>query len=784
MVLITLTLIGAASFAQEWRKEQQASTTKIVSSEALRLHGRVGSDVRAMMGAGAKVMTDSTTGATTLSFSLSQPFKREGEPIAQINAYSASLPTNLRNLGYEAVLSANNMSGSTSTVIITSKNGSLVNSNEGAYDVTTFYHPQGLTPNSIVANIYCNKRSDSVGDLVVFGSSDLNTGNVASATCAATGGATSVVGNYCVHTFTSSGTFTLSSAKSVEVLVVAGGGAGGTDRGGGGGAGGLVYNPSFAVAPGTVTVTVGAGGIKSPVDSSKGGNGGNSVFGSLTAIGGGGGGSENIAYGSSGGSGGGNAYPGAGVPGTGTSGQGNNGGIGLDSYPTSRATGGGGGAGSAGLGGGVVPNGGYGRSYSISGTSVYYAGGGGGGSANLGGGGPGAGAGGIGGGGNGGPTSGPGSDATPNTGGGGGGGGSADSNGRGGNGGSGIVIVRYPASSPAPSSIGYYYAVNYSEPGGRSYIRNYYAPSNSSATMQVTYPDNTLLYFESIFSPNAAQNRTSIHYTKSSSGALILPFDTNATGVVRDYSLFKESVTLANGSNTPEWRSDCSRGGCYYFDGTGNYMYVPGGVALTGAEIPLPLGSERIADPWFESFTGTSDLKDIVNDGAPDTWYSWGTQGTNNFDIVEAVSGANAQSYVSARISTIRSASTARLYTTVSKISPSTAYTLSFWSKDTGFPGRYTLQINNTCLAANGVWTDACNSFFLTTHSSTYTQNYLEFTTPAGTAYQDLTISFYGGSQPGAVYYDSASLKQSTGFNGGFESYYTEGGTASAGPVQ
>ena len=96
MVLITLTLIGAASFAQEWRKSQQASTTKITSIEGL--HGRIGSDVRAMMGAGAKVSTDNTTGATTLSLSLTQPFKREGDPIAQVGAYSTSLPSNLRKV--------------------------------------------------------------------------------------------------------------------------------------------------------------------------------------------------------------------------------------------------------------------------------------------------------------------------------------------------------------------------------------------------------------------------------------------------------------------------------------------------------------------------------------------------------------------------------------------------------------------------------------------------------------------------------------------------------------
>ena len=244
---------------------------------------------------------------------------------------------------------------------------------------------------------------------------------------------------------------------SVEVLVVAGGGGGGCDRAGGGGAGGLIYNSAFSVNPGTaLTVTVGGGGAGGTNDTTKGTNGSNSVFGSLTAIGGGGGGSESNAGGTAGGSGGGGAYS-DGTGGAGTSGQGFAGGTGRSSFPPGRAPGGGGGAGEAGQNGsqsitpsGAGARGGNGLQYSISGTATYYAGGGGAGSNIDGTGGPGAGAGGLGGGGTGGVTwsaspngaAGNGSPGTPNTGGGGGGGTTADS-GVGGAGGSGIVIVRY-----------------------------------------------------------------------------------------------------------------------------------------------------------------------------------------------------------------------------------------------------------------------------------------------------------------------------------------------------
>jgi len=257
-----------------------------------------------------------------------------------------------------------------------------------------------------------------------------------------------------------SSNYTLSN---VEVLVVAGGGGGGTNgsgndiAGGGGGAGGLVYNSSYNVTPGSaITVTVGNGGGTSqntvPTASQ------NSVFDTITVVGGGrGAGYAGGAYftPTSGGSGGGGTY--ANNSGAdGTTGQGNKGGRGTSSsVPGAYAGGGGGGAGQSGentnrLGKGG--DGGDGLPFSISGSLIYYAGGGGGGtgyqnqSYRL------AGKGGRGGGGNGSDVA-NGRPAVPNTGGGGGGAGNAGgapySNGFGGAGGSGVVIVRYPGPQKA-----------------------------------------------------------------------------------------------------------------------------------------------------------------------------------------------------------------------------------------------------------------------------------------------------------------------------------------------
>ena len=247
----------------------------------------------------------------------------------------------------------------------------------------------------------------------------------------ATGGTVTEAGGYRIHTFTTSGTFTVNTGlSSVEVLTVAGGGGGGFDVGGGGGGGGLVYNPTYAVSNGAITVTVGAGGAGAVNGSVRGANGNNSVFGTITAIGGGGGGSySTLLSGSVGGSGGGGGsiIGTQGVGGAGTAGQGNAGGNAQSGFSGTYGLGGGGGGAGAPASG---ANGGNGLAYSISGTSTYYAGGGATSDDNSGSAGtPGLGGGGV--------TK---ANGTVNTGGGGGGAGNPNT---GGNGGSGIVIVRY-----------------------------------------------------------------------------------------------------------------------------------------------------------------------------------------------------------------------------------------------------------------------------------------------------------------------------------------------------
>ena len=264
----------------------------------------------------------------------------------------------------------------------------------------------------------------------------------------ATGGTITTSGNYTIHTFTSSGTLTVTGSGEVEYLVIAGGGSGGAQHGGGGGAGGYRTATGFSVSDGAYTITVGAGGASVAGDASpnNGNAGTNSVFSTITSTGGGWGQGWSVGSGQtagSGGSGGGASLNGTGGAGTSCQGYAGGSSTGSSTFPN----GGGGGGGSSSVGENSTNlsragNGGSGTASSITGSSVTRAGGGGGGSHS-----PHAiGTGGSGGGGNGGlgnvsGGSGLGVAGTANTGSGGGGSGANTS--ASGAGGSGIVIVRY-----------------------------------------------------------------------------------------------------------------------------------------------------------------------------------------------------------------------------------------------------------------------------------------------------------------------------------------------------
>jgi len=196
---------------------------------------------------------------------------------------------------------------------------------------------------------------------------------------AATGGSIATDGDYKVHTFTSNGTFEVTTAPAagatVEYLLVAGGGAAGRSwNWGGGGGGGGVLSGYLDVSAQEYAVVVGAGGAKGTTANTLGG-GGNSTFGGLTAVGGGAGrsgydgGSPVYQTQTAGGSGGGTIDG----PGAGTAGQGFDGGTGTGG--SNPHGGGGGGASEAGSTDAIM-DGGDGMTNWITGAAVVYGGGG------------------------------------------------------------------------------------------------------------------------------------------------------------------------------------------------------------------------------------------------------------------------------------------------------------------------------------------------------------------------------------------------------------------------
>ena len=230
-----------------------------------------------------------------------------------------------------------------------------------------------------------------------------------------------------VTTFTALGvpnvtTWTAPAGVSrVQYLVVGGGGGGGTGYdagGGGGGAGGMVLSDFLDVVPGTtydVTVAIGGAGGPDTRTNTSGDPGGNSVFATVTALGGAAGQGSRIFTPTA-------RYTGGAAQ------------VGSSTAPVGGGGGGGGGAGGGGGGaGGAGGNsvsassagtGGAGVASSITGSSVTYGAGGAGGTSNV--------------------NNNNGAAGANNTGTGGGAGSALSANsGGGGNGGSGIVVVKY-----------------------------------------------------------------------------------------------------------------------------------------------------------------------------------------------------------------------------------------------------------------------------------------------------------------------------------------------------
>lgn len=458
---------------------------------------------------------------------------------------------------------------------------------------------------------------------------------------------------YQVVKFTSTGSCTWtvpSGVSSVSYLVVAGGGGGGGGQasqhgGGGGGAGGALWGTTAVSS--TVSVTVGVGGTGGATSggtgdfATAGTNGGNSVFGSVIAIGGGGGGAwggDPKVGGSGGGAGNVSGNIKAGAAGTYLQGyQGGSVSGGTSSGNWGLVAAGGGGRAAAGGsavtnpdGTGTAGNGGPGITNYLDGTARQYAGGGGGGGLSTGG------LGSYGGGNGGNQTSGTGANATANTGSGGGGGhGTGGPNaGRGGNGGSGIIVLRYSKIPDAPTS------VSASSGDGQATI-TYSAPTHTGGS--------AITDFE--YSLNSGSSWTSLGETDGSTVITGLSNGTSYSIQLRAVNADGYSGSASSGASvTPSFVGEILR-----LDATHPDSY--GGSGTTWADLAGSLDGTLTNGPIYSTrekafqFDGTNDyvdLPDISYDfsnglaihvvadfGEVDTWerlIDFG-QGPNDLDI-------------------------------------------------------------------------------------------------------------------------------------------------------
>jgi hypothetical protein len=358
----------------------------------------------------------------------------------------------------------------------------------GITDVANQFNTNNVTVGRNGSNIEGSAQDDTIAAFganrtyvysgATYGWVTVNSDGTDPAYIVASGGTETTSGDYKIHSFTSSGCFSVTSlgndaggGEDVSYLIIAGGGGGGDGRGGGGGAGGYregkLSTDTYSASPldagsgatlstGTYPVVIGSGGGGATSGDTKGSAGSPSSFNSITSQAGGYGGAVNPSpsekLGGPGGSGGGAGGTFTSGDGTNPGGsgntppvsppQGNNGGNGVNNGPPNTggasshgATGGGaGGAGTPATGTPAPGTGGPGVASSITGSPVTRGGGGGGASDT------GATPGGPGGGGDGLISTTPAKNGTANTGG--GGGGVRVSRG-GGNGGSGIVVIRY-----------------------------------------------------------------------------------------------------------------------------------------------------------------------------------------------------------------------------------------------------------------------------------------------------------------------------------------------------
>ena len=293
--------------------------------------------------------------------------------------------TNLTADNFIGISSATYADGETATVTLA---GSVSDNQTGLTINSTYYvQTDGTIATTADTPSVELGRAISSTSLLLTSEAGAAPAVVADTALSAYGGTTSEYGIYKVHTFTTSGNFSVTAnGGDVDVFIVGAGAAGGGDFGGGGGAGNAYSTSGRTVSPNTnYPITIGGGGVGG---TSIGGNGSNTNAFGVVASGGGGGGRHNLATpvgGANGGGGGGDSSRSGAVGSIASYADWTNHGGFSGGNGTQHAGGGGGGAGGAGVAGttSAAGNGGLGHANDFNGSSLYWAAGGGGGTYGI-----------------------------------------------------------------------------------------------------------------------------------------------------------------------------------------------------------------------------------------------------------------------------------------------------------------------------------------------------------------------------------------------------------------
>ena len=229
---------------------------------------------------GAQVLID-VTPATSTTFVNSTTLRAEvpSKSAASYNLYITN-PDGGTSLKVNGVTYSGSPMWVTASALTNVANGIAFTGNLSATGATSYNVATGSTLptgfNLVTANGYYYGTINTAGSDVTYSftidanDNELQTASrtfsllaLSAAFANATGGTITTDGNYRIHTFTSNGTLSVSSAGEIEYLVVAGGGGGGQNlygnSGGAGGAGGY-RTGNTSIGTGDFTVVVGNGG--------------------------------------------------------------------------------------------------------------------------------------------------------------------------------------------------------------------------------------------------------------------------------------------------------------------------------------------------------------------------------------------------------------------------------------------------------------------------------------------------------------------------------------------